>query len=86
LVIDKPEIGHNRASGKLGRVMGLMEKKKRRFAIMTCAERALSSLCFLSILSIKCRNWFYWAERAERAESKEWPVFMRIWAYVAGNQ
>jgi hypothetical protein len=36
---------------------------------------------FLSILSIKCRNWFYWADRAERAdraESKESPVFMRI--------
>jgi hypothetical protein len=36
---------------------------------------------FLSILSIKCGNWFYWAdwaERAERAESKESPVFMRI--------
>jgi hypothetical protein len=44
---------------------------------------------FLSILSIKCGNWFYWAdraERAERAESKECPVFMRIWAYVAENQ
>ena len=26
-------------------------------------------------LSIKCRNWFYWADRAE---SKESPVFMRI--------
>jgi len=36
---------------------------------------------FLSILSIKCGNWFYWAERAEaaeRAEIKEFPVFMRI--------
>jgi hypothetical protein len=36
---------------------------------------------FLSILSIKCGNWFYWAdraERAERAESKESPEFMRI--------
>jgi hypothetical protein len=36
---------------------------------------------FLSILSIKCGNWFYWADRAEtaeRAESKESPVFMRI--------
>jgi hypothetical protein len=32
---------------------------------------------FLSILSIKCGNWFYWAdraERAERAESKECPL------------
>jgi hypothetical protein len=38
-------------------------------------------LHFLSILSIKCRNWFYWADRAERAdraESKESPVFMLI--------
>jgi hypothetical protein len=36
---------------------------------------------FLSILSIECRNRFYWADRAEtaeRAESKESPVFMRI--------
>jgi hypothetical protein len=36
---------------------------------------------FLSILSIKCGNWFYWADRAERAdraESKESPVFMHI--------
>jgi hypothetical protein len=36
---------------------------------------------FLSILSIKCGNWFYWADRAERAdraESKESSVFMRI--------
>jgi hypothetical protein len=36
---------------------------------------------FLSILSIKRGNWFYWADRAEtadRAESKESPVFMRI--------
>jgi hypothetical protein len=41
--------------------------------------RALSG--FLSILSIKCGNWFYWADRAERAdraESKESPVFMHI--------
>ena len=40
----------------------------------------------LSILSIKCRNWFYWADRAERAdraESKEFPLFTVIWAYVA---
>jgi hypothetical protein len=40
---------------------------------------------FLSILSIKRRNWFYWADRAERAdraESKESPVFMRILGYV----
>jgi hypothetical protein len=44
---------------------------------------------FLSILSIKCRNWFYWAdraERAERAESKESPAFMHILGYVAKNQ
>ena len=44
---------------------------------------------FLSILSIKCRNWFYGADRAERAdraESKEFPVFMRVWAYVVENQ
>jgi hypothetical protein len=36
-------------------------------------------MCFLSILSIKCGNWFYWADRAERAdwaESKESPVFI----------
>ena len=36
---------------------------------------------FLSILSIKCVNWFYWADRAERADradSKESPVFMGI--------
>jgi hypothetical protein len=33
---------------------------------------------FLSILSIKCGNWFYWVDRAERAESKESPEFMRI--------
>jgi hypothetical protein len=40
---------------------------------------------FLSILSIKCRNWFYWADRAEtaeRAEIKETPLFIRIWSYV----
>ena len=36
---------------------------------------------FLSILSIKCGNWFYWADRvetAETAEIKEFPAFMRI--------
>ena len=36
---------------------------------------------FLSILSIKRRNWFYWADRAEtaeRAESRESTVFERI--------
>jgi hypothetical protein len=36
---------------------------------------------FLSILSIKRGNWFYWAARAEtaeRAESKETRVFMPI--------
>jgi hypothetical protein len=36
---------------------------------------------FLSILSIKRGNWFYWADRAERAdraEIKESHVFMRI--------
>jgi hypothetical protein len=36
---------------------------------------------FLFILSIKHGNWFYWADRAEaaeRAESKESPVLMRI--------
>jgi hypothetical protein len=40
---------------------------------------------FLSILSIKCGNWFYWADRvetAERAEIKESPLFMLIWRYV----
>jgi hypothetical protein len=40
---------------------------------------------FLSILSIKPGNWFYWADRAERAdkpEIKECPVFMRISGYV----
>jgi len=45
------------------------------------AERLKCSDSFLSILSIKCRNWFYWADRAEaaeRAESKESPVFMQI--------
>src|SRR5580765_5813519 len=44
---------------------------------------------FLSILSIKCGNWFYWADRAERAdraESKESPLFTRILEYVACNQ
>jgi hypothetical protein len=38
-------------------------------------------LCFLSVLSIKRGNWFYWADRAEtaeRAESKESPLFIRI--------
>jgi hypothetical protein len=45
----------------------------------------LAQKSFLSILSIKCRNWFYWAdwaERAERAEIKESPVFMRILGYA----
>jgi hypothetical protein len=40
---------------------------------------------FLSILSIKCGNWFYWADRAEaaeRAETKESPVFMPILGYA----
>lgn len=44
---------------------------------------------FLSILSIKRGNWFYcadWAERAERAESKESPVVMRIEAMFLENQ
>jgi hypothetical protein len=39
------------------------------------------AIFFLSILSIKRRNWFYWADRAERAdkaEIKEFPVSMRI--------
>ena len=40
---------------------------------------------FLSILSIKRGNWFYWADRAERAdtaESRESPVFMRVLGYL----
>ena len=41
---------------------------------------------FLSILSIKCGNWFYWADRAERAESKESPAFTRICCYFLENQ
>jgi hypothetical protein len=46
-------------------------------------------ITFLSILSIKRENWFYWAERAEtadRAEIKESPLFMDIYSYVAKNQ
>jgi hypothetical protein len=35
---------------------------------------------FLSVPSIKCGNWFYWADRAEREES---PLFMRILGYAA---
>jgi len=35
-------------------------------------------LFFLSILSIKCRNWFYWADTADRAEITESSVFMHI--------
>jgi hypothetical protein len=45
------------------------------------ADLRLAQKSFLSILSIKCRNWFYWADRAEtadRAESKESSVFMHI--------
>ena len=41
---------------------------------------------FLSILSIKCGNWFYWADRAETAEKveiKESPLFMLVLCYVA---
>jgi len=52
---------------------------------MTCSKLVL----FLSILSIKRGNWFYWADRAERAdraEIKESPVFMHIRAYVAESQ
>jgi len=44
---------------------------------------------FLSILSIKRGNWFYWADRAEtaeRAEIKESPLFMAICSYVAHYQ
>jgi hypothetical protein len=49
----------------------------------------LAQKSFLSILSIKCRNWFYWAdgaERADRAETKESPVSMRILVYVVKIQ
>jgi hypothetical protein len=48
---------------------------------MQLPEKDNSTHTFLSILSIKCRNWFYWADRAERAdraEIKESHVFMRI--------
>jgi hypothetical protein len=47
------------------------------------------SFNFLSILSIKRGNWFYWAERAEtaeRAEIKESPLFIYICSYPARNQ
>jgi hypothetical protein len=49
--------------------------------VITAYGSNYSSGAFLSILSIKCGNWFYWvdgAERADRAEIKECPVFMRI--------
>ncbi len=54
---------------------------------ITLLRRPISELVkrehfdFLSILSIKRGNWFYWADRAEtaeRAEIKESPLFMRI--------
>jgi hypothetical protein len=59
--------------------------------VRTRWDRLYVNTCFkvLSILSIKCRNWFYWADRAERAdtaESKESPEFMRIWGYFLENQ
>jgi len=52
--------------------------------IETTPSKFISSI--LSILSIKCGNWFYWAERAEtaeRAEITDSPLFMRIWSFVA---
>jgi hypothetical protein len=56
-------------------------KKKKKAVCDHDVRRTCAKLGFLSILSIKCGNWFYWADRAEtaeRAESKESPVFMRI--------
>ena len=60
------------------------------YAIPTIEGGAVPDSCpgyfdFLSILSIKCGNWFYWAERAEtadRAEMMESPLFMQIYAYL----
>jgi hypothetical protein len=60
-----------------------------RQKLLGLTKRCILPRTFLSILSIKCGNWFYWADRAEtadRAESTESTVFMRILAYVAGNQ
>jgi hypothetical protein len=48
---------------------------------MQFLKRCVQKSGFLSILSIKRGNCFYWADRAEtaeRAEIKESPVFMRI--------
>ncbi|MGZ4888216.1 MAG: hypothetical protein ACXWBH_03490, partial [Candidatus Angelobacter sp.] len=78
-IVERPEVIPHKKTGSC------------RWLTFVIPERRASDilLCFLSILSIKRRNWFYWADRAERAdraEIKESPVFMRIWVYVAGNQ
>jgi hypothetical protein len=60
---------------------GLMEKKKRAVRDHDMRRTCIKLARFLSILSIKRGNWFYWADRAERedrAEIKESPVFMHI--------
>jgi hypothetical protein len=48
---------------------------------LTTQAAKKACLGFLSILSIKPGNWFYWADRAEtaeRAEIKESPLFMLL--------
>jgi hypothetical protein len=61
----------------------LVAAKAAKIAGQSRATEVVPELlaAFLSILSVKRGNWFYWADRAEtaeRAESKDDPVFMRI--------
>jgi hypothetical protein len=59
---------------------------KYQGTVITAYGLNYSSGAFLSILSIKCGNWFYrvdGAETAETAEIREFPLFTAICAYVA---
>jgi len=55
--------------------LGMLGQNRAEDIRASLVRRPEDSSTFLSILSIKCGNWFYWADRAE---SKESPLFMRI--------
>jgi hypothetical protein len=56
--------------------LGMLGQHRRENTVAShVVARERQQHSFLFILSIKCRNRFYWADRAE---SKESPVFMGI--------
>jgi hypothetical protein len=72
----------NRERANQIEALGMLGQHRRENTVAShVVARERQQHSFLSILSIKCRNRFYWVDRAERAdgaESKESPVFMGI--------